>query len=360
VSRLHVAISGWLLGPPSGANRRLACLVQHASDLLAPGERITVLHARGFVPPAGSAAAWREVPIPGAPTSRRVLAERRHLAAALGEVGATVLDHGFLPLPHVPVPCCLLVHDVRGPDGMLPWPRWFARAVLRRSCARAAAVVTPSSWTAQRLRELAPAAPAAAVVPNGVEVPPFEPLPRPQRDYVLHAGHLERRKNLEVVVRALAAIDAAARPELWLAGQDAGDRARLLRLAERLRVGAFVRMLGPVGDVQLHGLYANARAVVVPSRHEGFGLCALEGMAHGRPVLASRAGALPEVLGGQGILLPPDDPSAWAAALAATTHDPRDAAAARRARAACFTWRGAAARLVALWRDVHALSARAR
>ena len=356
MTMLHVAVSGWLLGPPSGANRRLSCLVQHAAELLEPGERITVLHGPGFRPPTGSAAAWREVPIAGGPAWRRAIGERLHLASALRDVGATVLDHGFLPLPRVPVPRCLVVHDTRGADGLTRWPTWFARAVLRRSCESAEALVVPSAWTALRLRELAPRAAPATVVPNGVDLPGVcsapHGAPLPPHGYVLHAGHLEARKNLEVIVRAFAAMSPSARPELWLAGQDAGDRERLLRIAQQQRVASSIRVLGPVDDAELERLYAWARAVVVPSRHEGFGLCALEGLAHGRPVLASRAGALPEVLGDQGCLLPPDDPEAWAAALAATAVDPPAAAPARRAHAARFGWRNAASTLVALWRSL--------
>jgi glycosyltransferase involved in cell wall biosynthesis len=357
MNALHVAVSGWLLGPPSGANRRLSCLVQHAAELLEPGERITVLHGPGFRPPAGSAAAWREVPIAPGPAWRRALGERRWLPTALRDVGATVLDHGFLPLPRVPVPRCLVVHDTRGADGLTNWPTWFARAVLRRSCESAEALVVPSEWTAQQLRKLAPRAAPAIVVPNGVELPGVcstpHAAPLPPHGYVLHAGHIERRKNLEVIVRAIAATSPAARPELWLAGQDAGDRERLRRIAQQQHVGPSIRWLGPVDDAELDRLYAHARAVVVPSRHEGFGLCALEGLAHGKPVLASRAGALPEVLGDHGCLLPPDDPAAWATALAATVADSPAAANARRAHAARFGWRNAASTLVALWRTLH-------
>ena len=125
-----------------------------------------------------------------------------------------------------------------------------------------------------------------------------------------------------------------------------------------------MRLLGAVDDAALPDLYANSRAVVVPSRHEGFGLCALEGLAHGRPVLASNAGALPEVLGGEAILLPSDEPAAWANAIATTAGDSQPAVEARRARARQFAWHEAAAQSLALWRGLHergqVISARAR
>ncbi|HEX6813248.1 MAG TPA: glycosyltransferase family 1 protein [Planctomycetota bacterium] len=358
---MHVAVSGWLLGPPSGANRRLLSLLAHTGTQLAPGERITVLHRPDFTPPQLPRIEWRSVRIPGAPPWRRVLAERRLLPGCLRELGASLCDHGFLPLPDLPVPVCLLLHDLRASEGFTRWPRWLALSVLRRSCARAAAVVVPSNWTAQRLRTLAPGT-APRVVHNGVELPAPSPRslpesppgPLPPRGYLLHVGHLEARKNLALLVQALACVPIGERPELWLAGRDAGERSRLEGLAARLQCGAFVRLLGVVADRELDALYGHARAVVVPSVYEGFGLCALEGLAHGRPVLASQATSLPEVVGTAGQLLPPHDVQAWAAAIGATRSDDSAAAARRRAQAARFGWREAAAALLETWRLCHA------
>lgn len=356
---LHVAMSGWLLGPPSGANRRLLALADRASALLAAGERITVLHGPEFSPPPSSRVSFRRVTIPPGPTFARARAERRVLPSVLTELGITVLDHGFLPLPRVPVPTCLLVHDVRSAVGLSRWPRCIARTILVRSCLRAAAVVAPSEWTAAQLSALTKGRVVPVVVPNGVDAAPSSDPPEGRPDhaptprYLLHVGHVETRKNLEVVVRALAALPPATRPQLWLAGRDAGAGARLRRLATDLGVAADVRFLGVAPEPELDALYAGASAVVVPSHHEGFGLCALEGLAHGRPVLASRAGALPEVVGAAGLLLPPDDPSAWSRAIAAL-EDSAALRAVRRAHAARFAWDAAAARLVESWRRVAA------
>jgi glycosyltransferase involved in cell wall biosynthesis len=85
---------------------------------------------------------------------------------------------------------------------------------------------------------------------------------------------------------------------------------------------------------------AGAAAVVVPSWYEGFGLPALEALACGTPVVAADLPALGEVLGDQAELVPPGDPAALAGALARVLDDPggEPARAARRARAAGFTW----------------------
>lgn len=347
---LHAAVSGWLLGAPSGANRRLLALLAHAGPALATGERITVLHRPHFVPPPLARIEWQPIAIPAAPSWRRALAEQRLLPKHLRDLQATVYDHGFLPLPRVPVPACLVVHDVRGADGCSRWPRWLARAVLRRSCRRAAAVIVPSEWTAARVRNLAPGT-VPIVVANAADPAPAiaraPSRPLPANGYLLHVGHLERRKNLAVVVDALALVPRAARPQLWLAGADAGE---LRPLLARAAVGVDVQALGTVDDGELAALYGSARAVVVPSLHEGFGLPALEALAHGRAVLVSAASALPEVVGAHGTVLPPHDARAWAAAIQAPQPVPDSAARAR--HLAAFSWPNAAATLLATWRRI--------
>ncbi|MCA8976041.1 MAG: glycosyltransferase [Planctomycetes bacterium] len=353
---MHVAVSGWLLGEPSGANRRLLAILAQAAPRLTAAERITVLHRPGWAPPAlGERIAWQAVPIAPMPLHRRIGDERRHLAGILHGIGANVLDHGLLPLPDVGIPACLLLHDLRAADGLTRWPRWFARRIVRRSCARAAVVVVPSSFTAARLRAIAPQC-DPLVIANGVEPAKAtrRSAPSDVNGYLLHIGHLEPRKNIDIVLRALARIPAARRPDLELVGRDAGSERRLARLVRKLDLGTRVRFRGVLADDQIHALYAGARAVVVPSVYEGFGLCALEGLAFGRPTLVADAGALPEVVGDAGTVLPATDAAAWAAAIESTARDEVGAVAQRRARAAASTWSSAADLTLATWRRLAA------
>jgi glycosyltransferase involved in cell wall biosynthesis len=110
---------------------------------------------------------------------------------------------------------------------------------------------------------------------------------------------------------------------------------------------------------ELIGEYSTARIAVVPSFFEGFGFPASEAMACGLPVVASAAGALPEVVGPDGHagrLVPPRDPQAMAATIAELLADPaRLARMGRNARARvqhAFRWRDAAAGLVEVFEDV--------
>ncbi|MEQ1634244.1 MAG: glycosyltransferase family 1 protein [Planctomycetota bacterium] len=348
---LHVAVSGWLLGAHSGANRRLLSLLAHVAPLLARDERITVLHRADLeLPPISSRIAFAPVAIASGPTWRRTFDEHRRLDAALSRLGATVCDHGFLPAPRVSCKLAVTIHDVRDLDGHGRRARWLARSALQHASRRAQCIVVPSEFTAARVLQTVPSA-RVEVVENGVELAGRGVAADAANGPLLHVGHLEGRKNLDLLLRALVAIPEARRPELWLAGADAGCGTALRSLAAKLGIEGRVRFLGIVDERSLTQLYSRARAVVVPSRHEGFGLCALEGLAHGRPVLVAAAGALPEVTGEVGIALPPDDPQAWAAALQ-QLDDSDEARAARRRRAEHYSWSRAAVRMLAVWRSL--------
>ena len=350
---MHVAVSGWLLGTHSGANRRLCELLRHIAPLLADGERITLLHREGEPPrDLPDRIELRAIAIPSGPSWRRAGNEWLRLTSALRDLGASVCDHGFLPAPRVPCALALTVHDVRDADAFGSRSRWLARALLRRAAARAAAVVVPSTFTERRVLAFAPRA-RTVVVPNGTDLP--DPATTATSTIaharLVHVGHLEPRKNLEVLVRALALTDRAAHNELWLVGADAGSGASLRALAHSLGVAERVTFTGSVDDGALQRIYATAGAIVVPSVYEGFGLAALEGLAHGRPTLVADCGALPEVIGDAGITLPANDPRAWANAFA-TLDDSEPARRARMRRAAEFSWQRAARAMLDVWRSL--------
>jgi alpha-1,3-rhamnosyl/mannosyltransferase len=168
--------------------------------------------------------------------------------------------------------------------------------------------------------------------------------------YLLAVGAVSARKNLGPVLRALAA-DASL--TLALAGPPGHGAAAVEEEIERLGVGARVHRLGYVAAADLPVLVGSARALVHPATFEGFGLPPLEAMAAGTPVVASAGGSLPEVVGDAGLLVPPDDDTAWLDALRRVTGDPdlrTSLVRAGRDRARTFSWQRAAEETAAVHR----------
>jgi glycosyltransferase involved in cell wall biosynthesis len=135
---------------------------------------------------------------------------------------------------------------------------------------------------------------------------------------LLVLAHLSRRKGVDVLLDALARLDAP-RPPLWIAG-DGEERASLEARCAQPGLST-VRFLGRRADKA--DLLLACDVVVMPSRAEGLGVAALEALACARPVVASRVGGLADLLDDStGRLVPPEDPAALAGALDALIRDP--------------------------------------
>lgn len=150
--------------------------------------------------------------------------------------------------------------------------------------------------------------------PSSRALTDLRPAPPPPLR-LLAAGRLSPEKGFDVLLDALTlAVADGLDASLDLVGSGP-EQDRLLRLAAPL--GARVRLHPAEPREQLWRRMVQAHAVVVPSRREGLGLVALESLAHGRPVIASRVGGLPDVVldDTDGVLVDPDDAPALAAAL---------------------------------------------
>jgi glycosyltransferase involved in cell wall biosynthesis len=125
---------------------------------------------------------------------------------------------------------------------------------------------------------------------------------------------LERRKGHDVLLRALATLDGVP-PWRCLVCGGGSQHESLQRLAADLGIAPRVRFLGE--QRQVADVLAALDVFVMPSRHEGLGVAVLEAMAMSLPVVASAVGGIPEAVkpGETGLLVPPDDPTALAAAL---------------------------------------------
>jgi len=353
---MHVVVGGWLVGDvPSGADRRLLGILRAAARLLREDERVTLLHGPGHAPTElGPGIGLRQVRIPTGPTWRRALAERAKLPRLLADLDASVVELAALPVARgLPCPVSLTIHDLRDLDG---WrrrilPSSFMRRVLRRAVASATSITVPSRFTADRLRAHVDLAPPIRVVPGGVDRDSIVDGPTSEsgEPSILHVGHLERRKNLEVLIDALPRLPGTT---LRLAGADHGAGRALAARAQRRGVAERVVFEGIVDDERLASLYCDAGVVAVPSRYEGFGLTALEALAAGRPVVVGDGSALAEVVGDAGRVVPWSDAAAWAEALGDELREATVPHEIRRARALELTWDQAAERTVEIWREL--------
>jgi glycosyltransferase involved in cell wall biosynthesis len=166
---------------------------------------------------------------------------------------------------------------------------------------------------------------------------------------LLAVGALVPRKGYDVLIAALATLR-----ELPWRLTIAGDRKRDPATAQSLEadIARFdlperVTLAGAVSDDQLDALYDGADLFVLPSRYEGYGMAFAAALARGLPVIGTDAGAIPEAVPPDaGILVPPDNVPALAAALYRLITDPRErgrlAAAARAAAAQLPTWEDSA------------------
>jgi glycosyltransferase involved in cell wall biosynthesis len=168
-------------------------------------------------------------------------------------------------------------------------------------------------------------------------------------DYVLSVGRIESVKRVDLLVRAMAAVDRPVR--LVVAGEGT-QRANVERLAHECGVADRVSFLGTVDDEQLLELYADALAVVYPPFDEDFGYVTLEAFLARKPVITARDSGGPNefvVDGVNGYSCEPE-PEAFAAAINALHADRRRAQAlgeAGETRARTITWDGVIERLVA-------------
>jgi glycosyltransferase involved in cell wall biosynthesis len=247
-------------------------------------------------------------------------------------------------------------------------------ALVRRALRRGAHIHADSAFVAAEIREAfdlgedrvhvvplgvsdlgpGPVEVARALVSPDGNAPDATELPR----YVLALGTAEPRKDLPGLVAAFDAV-AAHDPDLWLvlAGGDGWGTEQLTQaIRTATHRGRIRRLARHVSDVERSALLRSAAVLAYPSRYEGFGLPPLEAMSVGTPVVATRAGSLPEVLGDAAHLCAAGDRDGLAAALTAVLDDGghrADLAARGRARAATFSWDRCVDELCSLYHRLH-------
>ena len=279
----------------------------------------------------------------------------------------------FVLPPTLPASRTLLtVHDlsfVRVPDAASPKLKAYLDTVVPRSVARANHVLADSQATKSDLMAIYGTPDSKiTVLLSGVDarfkrVNDKESLAACRRKYgldgapyLLSVGTVQPRKNYSRVIEAVAKCRqqghdlryAIAGGRGWLEGE-------MQRTIARLGADEYVHLLGLVDDGDLPALYSGARALVMASLYEGFGLPVLEAFACGAPVICGNISSLPEVAGQAALLVDPYDVSAICDAIVTLENNAvlrEELIAAGYLQAKRFSWEESARQLRAIYADL--------
>ena len=297
-----------------------------------------------------------EFPISGRLRSLRLLTESTWLAARSRNHDLVHHFGGRVPAVRG-APAIVTIHDIQSLDRPENFSRvksaYLARA-LPRSVRAARLVVTPSEWVAARLIDrLGLDETDVRVVPSTFSRPSADQVRPPSGEgpMLLYPAmthpHKDHRTLIEAFDRVRQRLPGA---RLVLTG---GRGRAHDEVARRVAATPGVTHRGRVAASELAELIVQADVLAFPSRYEGFGLPVLEAMSVGTPVVAADSTALPEVVGGGGLLVEPGDVGGWADALLEVAESGLDQATAAAAaeRVAHYSPERARERLLKAWGD---------
>jgi glycosyltransferase involved in cell wall biosynthesis len=269
--------------------------------------------------------------------NKRVMADRMAFARLVAELQPDVI-HAQLPDPAVALALTLpAVRQIPLVSTLHNDAHMVGREGAMAQVLGASTLITT---VAAHLRaDLAAAAPRLVTrltaLPNAIEPGP-PPAPPVEAPVLLAGGRLADQKGIDVLLVAMPAIRAAV-PDVQLVIVGPGQLEGELRAqATSLHLDDVVTFVGGQPPAEVRRLLDGARMLVMPSRYEGMPYFALEAAVAGRPVVGSDVGGLDELVldGRTGVLVPPEDPAALAAAVTDLLHDPvRGAALGAAARA---------------------------
>jgi glycosyltransferase involved in cell wall biosynthesis len=245
-----------------------------------------------------------------------------------------VLAYGMLGIPRLGLPVVTSIHHPISVDrrielaearglARLSKRRWYSFVRMQARVARRVGPILTGSESSRAdiLRDFKVPGSHVHVIPLGVDTRLFHPRqePRVPGRIVAVASADSPVKGISTLLRAVAKLTTERSVALTVVGKPAPG-GPTQRLVSELALGDKVRFVSGITDTELAELIATAEIAVVPSLYEGFSLPAVEHMASGTPLVASRTGALPEVTGDAALLVTPGDPEELAAALR-TLHD---------------------------------------
>ena len=285
-----------------------------------------------------------------------------------------VLAYGNLGIPRLGLPLVTSIHHpisvdrrielaaARGLHKIPKW-RWYSFVGMQGRVARRIGTIMTGSQSSKSdiLRDFKVRPDKVKVVPLGVDTRLFHPRPEPRVPgrIVAVASADSPVKGVATLLRAYAKLSTERNVSLTLVSKLVPD-GPTQRLLGELSLDDKVQFVSGISDAELAELVASAEIAVVPSLYEGFSLPAVEHMASGTPLVASRTGALPEVTGDAALLVTPGDAEELCAALRLMHDSPAErdrlsqAALARVAER--FAWQAVARATVAEYRQAIAAS----
>lgn len=233
----------------------------------------------------------------------------------------------------------VIADEVRFESGLTRFTMGIQARFERLHVHRARRVLVTSCYSAERAREFYELANLPTIVPELIDLAEWRdwlerhPATSPKFT-VLFVGRLYRRKRVDVLLRAAALVHHRI-PELDVRIVGNGPcAATLRRLSRDLHLETTVTWLGDVSRSALASEYNRSHVFCLPSVQEGFGIVLLEAMGAGRPIVASRAAAIPEVAP-HAVLVEPESPEALAAGIEALYRSPDSRST---QAAAAITW----------------------
>ena len=289
-----------------------------------------------------------------------------------------VLAYGNLAIARLGLPVVTSIHhpisvdrriEIKAARGLRKIPKWRWYSFVRMQ-ARVARRVGPTmtgseSSKADILRDFKLQADNIKVIPLGVDTRLFHPRPgtRVPGRIVAVASADSPVKGVATLLRAFAKLSTERNVSLTLVSKLVQD-GPTQRLLGELSLTDKVQFVSGISDEELAELVASAEIAVVPSLYEGFSLPAVEHMASGTPLVASRTGSLPEVTGDAALLVTPGDPEELCAALRYLHDSPAERERLSQAELARvaerFAWPAVARATVAEYRRSIAASGRAK
>ncbi|ABW68397.1 glycosyltransferase family 4 protein [Desulfosudis oleivorans] len=254
----------------------------------------------------------------------------------------------------------IAIRSVRSKVGKLQQMRWFSFLGMQKRVARSLPRIITVSERAQKdiSRDFGVRPDRFSVIPNGINTELFYPIDEiarePNRIIVTNSADTPL-KGLYHLLHAVAKIAAHREVFLTVIGKPK-ENGGVERLVKKLGIGPLITFTGRISNEEFVRQYARATVAVVPSVYEGFGLPAGEAMACRVPVISTSGGALPEVVGNAGILVPPENPEALAREIVRVFDNPalaRELGQKGYERVhRHFTWENAARKTEAVYREV--------